>query len=55
MNKWAWARIEEAMENGGFPEPEKSPEEAKEINPKAFENDVPGHDPNNPFNDMKPE
>lgn len=55
INKWAWARIEEAMENGGFPEPEKSPEEAKEINPKAFENDVPGHDPNNPFNDMKPE
>jgi len=55
INKWAWARIEEAMEDGGFPEPEKSPAEAREINPEAFENDVPGHDPNNPFNDMKPE
>ncbi|NIW00544.1 RepB family plasmid replication initiator protein [Candidatus Saccharibacteria bacterium] len=55
MDSWAWDKIKKAMHSGGFPEPEKSPEEAREINPEAFENDVPGHDPNNPFNDMRPE
>ena len=55
INKWAWARIEEAMENGSFPEPEKSPEEIQQMSEEELQKDIPGYDPNNRFNYMRPD
>jgi hypothetical protein len=55
MQSWAWDKIKKAMQSGGFPEPNIEPSEAKQINPKMFENDAPGYDSNNPFNEMRPE
>jgi plasmid replication initiation protein len=55
INKWAWARIEEAMENGSFPEPDNTPEEVQQMSKEELEKDLPGYDESNPFNDMRPE
>jgi plasmid replication initiation protein len=54
MQAWAWDKISKAMESGGFPTPDIEPSEAKEINPEMFEQDAPGYNPNNPFNEMRP-
>ncbi len=43
------------MENGGFPEPDNTPEEVQQMSKEELEKDLPGYDESNPFNDMRPE